>query len=154
MVKLRTDDIEVKLKEGRNRTVIDGKTAVPFKTLVQLVLQRKVLELFKKWGDEHVIISSELLTTIASAPQDSQENRSHLIIVTLGVGMLAGIFLFAVLQMLASPILTLGNKELFLISAGLLLIAFLAAILSRTQRGSRGQKLADSMERIASLLSK
>ncbi|HCI03610.1 TPA: hypothetical protein DE059_01655, partial [Candidatus Peribacteria bacterium] len=66
-----TPDLEVKVKEEKMKAIIEGRTAVPFKTFVGLVLQRKVFPLFKKWGDEPVIINSELLTTLASAAQDS-----------------------------------------------------------------------------------
>ena len=91
-------DLEVEVKTESSKAVITGKTSVPFRTFVGLVLQRKVLQLFKDWGEEPVILSSSLLTNLASAPQDSQENKAHLVTVTLGVGVLLGIFFLAALQ--------------------------------------------------------
>ena len=155
MVIAHTSDLEVKLKQERTRAIIEGKTPVPFKTLDALILQRKIIPLFKRWGDDPVIINSELLTSIASAPQDTQENRAHTILVTLGVGVLTGIFFFAIAQILLGVAgITLGQKELLVIAGGLVAISFLTATLSRIQRGNRAQKIADKMERIASLLSK
>ncbi|MFA7681502.1 MAG: hypothetical protein WCX61_00565 [Candidatus Peribacteraceae bacterium] len=148
-------DLEVKLKAEKTRAIIEGKTSVPFQTIVSLILQRKIVHLFKRWGTEPVIISSELLTAIASAPQDSQENRAHLIIVTLGVGILAGVFFFTVLQALLLGLgFPMGQRELLSVGGGLIAIAFLASVLGRMQRGNRSQQIADRMEKIASLLSK
>jgi len=148
-------DLEVELRTESSKAVITGKTAVPFRTFVGLVLQRKVLQLFKQWGDEPVILSSELLTNLASAPQDSQENRTHLIIVTLGVGILGGIFALALGQ--AALIfwqITLGLRELLLIAGSLLTLAILVGVLAKLQRLNRGQKIADTMEKVAQFLSK
>ncbi|MBU2259620.1 hypothetical protein KKC44_03350 [Patescibacteria group bacterium] len=154
-MQLKSPDLEVKLKEDRTRAIIEGKTPVSFKTLVALILQRKIIPLFGKWGDEPVILNSELLTSIASAPQDSQENRAHLVIVTLGVGVLTGVFAFAIIQSLLMVTgITFGQKELLLVAGSLVGLSFLANILSKVQRGNRAQKLADKMEKVASLLSK
>ncbi|MCF7845016.1 MAG: hypothetical protein K9M03_04280 [Kiritimatiellales bacterium] len=152
---IRSPDLEVKLREEKTRAVIEGKTSVQFKTLVALILQRKIIPLFKNWGDEPVIINSELLTSIASAPQDSQENRTQVVIVTLGVGVLTGVFAFAIIQsLLLVTGFALGQKELLIIAAGLVGLSFLASVLSKVQRGNRGQKVADKMEKVASLLAK
>ncbi|MFH0769764.1 MAG: hypothetical protein V1926_00110 [Candidatus Peregrinibacteria bacterium] len=152
---LTSPDLEVKLRTEETRAVIEGKTAVSFQTLVTLILQRKIIPLFKRWSSEPVILNSELLTSIASAPQDSQENRTHLVIVTLGVGVLFGFFCFSILQIL---LLWLGfpltTRELAIVAAALVILAFLASILSRVQRGNRAQKVADTMEKMANLLSK
>ncbi|MFH1670835.1 MAG: hypothetical protein ABIA92_04600 [Patescibacteria group bacterium] len=154
-MQLKSPDLEVKLKEDRTRAIIEGKTPVSFKTLVALILQRKIIPLFGKWGDEPVILNSELLTSIASAPQDSQENRTHLVIVTLGVGVLTGVFAFTIIQSLLMVTgITFGQKELLLVAGSLVGLSFLASILSKVQRGNRAQKLADKMEKVASLLSK
>jgi len=148
-------DLEVELKTESSKAVITGKTAVPFRTFVGLVLQRKVLQLFKNWGEEPVILSSELLTNLASAPQDSQENRTHLVIVTLGVGILAGIFAFAVGQAaLFLWHIRLELPHLLLIAGSLLGLALLGTVLARVQKLNRGQKIADSMEKVAQFLSK
>jgi len=150
-----SDDLEIELRTESSKAVITGKTAVPFRTFVGLVLQRKVFQLFKQWDKEPVIISSELLTQLASAPQDSQENRAHLVLVTLAVGICGGIFLMALLQViLAIGKIQLGLQELALIVGGLAGIAILLMLLARIQRMGRGQKIADSMERVAGFLSK
>ncbi|MBU0458395.1 hypothetical protein KKF03_03000 [Patescibacteria group bacterium] len=154
-MKLRPSDIEVKLKEEHTRAIIEGRTSVPFKTFVALVLQRKVIPLLKQWGDEPIIIHSELLTSLASAPQDSQENRSKLVLVTMGVGVLVGIFFFAVSMVALETFgVGLGRKEFLLIAGGLVVLALLVSTLGRVQRMGKGEKLADKMEKIASLLSK
>ncbi|MBU0766271.1 hypothetical protein KKF55_00590 [Patescibacteria group bacterium] len=154
-MQLKSPDLEVKLREERNRTVIEGKTSVPFKTFVALILQRKIIPLFKDWGDEPVIVNSELLTSIASASQDSQENRTQVVIVTLGVGVLTGVFAFAIAQSLLMVTgITLGQKELLIIAGGLVGLSLLASALSKVQRGNRAQKVTDKMEKVASLLSK
>ncbi|MFH1443956.1 MAG: hypothetical protein ABIG34_01025 [Candidatus Peregrinibacteria bacterium] len=150
-----TADLEVELKTESNKAVITGKTSVPFRTFVGLVLQRKVFQLFKQWDKEPVILSSELLTQLASAPQDSQENRTHLVIVTLGMGTLFGVFTLALVQVVLSAMgYTLGSRELMLIVGGLIGLAVLAVVLARLQRITRGQRIADTMERAAQFLSK
>ena len=150
-----TADLEVELHTGQSRAVIAGKTSVPFRTFVGLVLQRKVFQLFKQWDKEPVILSSELLTQLASAPQDSQENRTHLIIVTLGVGTLFGIFLFTLGQGVGALLgYSLNAKELLLIAGGLVAIAVLGVVLARMQKLARAQRIADAMERTAQFLSK
>lgn len=147
--------MDVKLKTDQGTAMVQGKTSVPFKTFVQLILQRKVLTLFKRWGDEPVIVDGELLTSLASAPGDTQENRSHLVLVTLGVGVLVGVFAFAVIQIALVPFGIEMNQTYLLIIAGTLLgLAILTVLLSRVQRKSKGEKLADTMERVANLLSK
>jgi len=152
---LKTSDLEVKLKTEQSKAVIEGKTSVPFKTFVSLILQRKIIPLFRPWGDEPVIINSKLLTEIASAQQDSQENRARLVLVTLGVGVLTGVFVLAVMQILLLAVnIPLGQQELLIIAIALLGLAVLTTVLSRVQRGNRAQKLADKMEKVASLLSK
>lgn len=148
-------DIEVTLRTDGTRAVIEGKTTVPFKTFVMLILQRKVMALFKEWGNAPIVVSSELLTSLASAPGDTQENRTHLVLVTLGVGILGGIFLGAVGQLFLEWLgFTVGRRELAIIAAGLLSIAALAGILSRVHVRGKGQKIADAMEHMADLLSR
>ena len=124
-------DLEVDISSGENRAIVEGKTTVPFKTFVALILQRKVTALFKDWGDKPVIVDSELLTHLASAQQDTRENTTHLVLVTLGVGMLAGIFAFSILQfVLLVGGVTLGLKEHIIIAACLVGTAAVAAMLS------------------------
>jgi len=150
-----TADLEIELKTEQNRAIIAGKTSVPFRTFVGLVLQRKVFQLFKQWDKEPVILSSELLTQLASAPQDSQENRSHIIIVTLGVGTLFGIFVFSLGQVVLSLLgFELGTNELMLVAGSLVALAVLAVVLARMQKLARAQRIADMMERTAAFLSR
>jgi pilus assembly protein TadC len=148
-------DLEIELKTESSKAVITGKTSVPFRTFVGLILQRKVFQLFKQWEKDPVILSSELLTQLASAPQDSQENRTHLIIVTLGVGVLTGIFLFSAILVLLSFFNVFLDQQAFaIIAVGLLSVALLGFALARLQRLTRAQKIADAMERTAQFLSK
>ncbi|ALM10358.1 MAG TPA: hypothetical protein DEB30_00460 [Candidatus Peribacter riflensis] len=150
-----TADLEIELKTEQNRAIITGKTSVPFRTFVGLVLQRKVFQLFKQWDKEPVILSSELLTQLASAPQDSQENRTHLVIVTLGVGTLFGIFLFSLGQAVLTLLgVELGTRELLLVAGSLIGLALLGVILARMQKLARAQRIADVMERTAQFLAK
>ncbi|PIR48975.1 hypothetical protein COU80_01010 [Candidatus Peregrinibacteria bacterium CG10_big_fil_rev_8_21_14_0_10_55_24] len=155
MTTLKTSDVEVKVRTENTRAVIEGKTAVSFQTLVSLILQRKIIPLFKEWGKDHVIVTSELLTAIASSPQDSQEDRTRLILVTIGVGILVGVFFLAVTQIgLLSLGIVLGQQQLLIIAGILVGLALLATVLTKIQRGNRAQKIADKMEKLTSLLSK
>lgn len=148
-------DIELDIKGG-GKAIIEGRTTVPFKTFVQLVLQRKVLSIFKNRGEESVIVSADLLTDLASAPQDDQENREHLVLVTLGVGVIAGVFVMATAQIAMLALGTgLGMKELLIVAFTILAIAVLAVVLAKAQRKRESsQKITETMERMASLLSK
>ena len=147
--------MDVKLKTDQGKAIVEGKTAVPFKTFVGLVLQRKVFALFKKWGDEPVIIDSELLTGLASAPSDSQENRSQLVLVTLGVGVLCGIFVAAIAHVVLLFFkINLGQMDYLMIAGALIIVAILASVLSKAHSKAKGQKLTETMERVAGLLSK
>ena len=147
--------MDAKLKTDQGRAIVEGKTAVPFKTFVQLVLQRKVLTLFKKWGGEPVIIDSDLLTSLASTPQDSQENREQLVIVTLGVGTLLGVFAMAIVQIALTPWeIYLTQQHLLVIAGTLLGLAVLTWLLMKMKRKSKSQKVADTMEKIANLVGK
>ncbi|PIR54509.1 hypothetical protein COU75_00460 [Candidatus Peregrinibacteria bacterium CG10_big_fil_rev_8_21_14_0_10_42_8] len=147
--------MEAKLKTDQGRAIVEGKTAVPFKTFVGLVLQRKVLNLFKEWGQEPVIIDSELLTDLASAPQDNQENREQLVTVTLGVGVMVGVFVMSIVQIALTPWnIYLGQQHLLMIAGTLFGIGVLVWMLSKSKKKGRSQKMADTMEKIANIVSK
>jgi len=147
--------MDAKLKTDQGRAIVEGKTAVPFKTFVGLVLQRKVLTLFKQWGKEAVIIDSELLTDLASAPQDSLENKEQLVLVTLGTGVIAGVFALAVAQIALTPWgIYLKERELLMIAGVIVGLAILTFALSRSKKKGRSQKLTDTMEKITSIVSK
>ncbi len=147
--------MDANLKTDQGKAIVEGKTAVPFKTFVGLILQRKVLNLFKTWGQEPVIISSELLTDLASSPQDTQENNEHVIMVTLSVGILTGVFTLAVLQIILVPWgFTLTADYLLMIAGTLLGMAALTWMMSRVKRKSKGHKLSETMEKIAGMVAK
>jgi hypothetical protein len=147
--------MDAKLKTDHGKAIVEGKTAVPFKTFVGLILQRKVLSLFKQWGKEPVIIDSELLTDLASAPQDSQENKEQLITVTLGVGVLVGVFVLTVVQITLAPWgIYLRERELLIIAGVILGLGILAFSLGRIKKKGKSQKLTDTMEKITSIVSK
>lgn len=147
--------MDAKLKTDQGRAIVEGKTAVPFKTFVGLVLQRKVLNLFKEWGSEPVIIDSELLTDLASAPQDNQENREQLVTVTLGVGVMVGVFVMSIAQIALTPWnIYLGQQHLLMIAGTLFGIGVLVWMLAKTKKKGKSQKMADTMEKIANIVSK
>lgn len=148
-------DLEVDIGQAEAKAIVEGKTAVPFKTFVQLILQRKVTSLFEKWGNDPVIVSSELLTTLASAQQDNTENKAHLVLVTLGVGVLAGVFGFVMLQIFLGVLgVTIGTKGLFYIAFCLIGLAVITNVLARMQKRNKGEKLLESMEKMANLVKK
>ncbi|MBI2117912.1 hypothetical protein HYT95_03355 [Candidatus Peregrinibacteria bacterium] len=147
--------IEVSLKVDQQRAIVEGKTSVPFQTFITLVLQRKVLPLMKQWGKEPVIVNSELLTGLASAPQDSTENRTKLLLVTLGLGAVLGVFALSSTQLALTFLNTsLRQREFLIISGGLLGLALLTAILGRLQRAQRNDRIEETIEKIASMLPK
>ncbi|MCA9370380.1 MAG: hypothetical protein KC680_00265 [Candidatus Peregrinibacteria bacterium] len=147
--------MDAKLKTDQGRAIVEGKTAVPFKTFVGLVLQRKVLSLFKDWGKEPVIIDSELLTDLASAPQDNQENVDHIILVTLGVGVMFGVFVMATLQIALAPFgIGLSSSHLLAIAGTIFGLALITWLLSNVRKKSKGHRLTDTMEKIANMVGK
>lgn len=151
----KNQDVEVDLHIEGSKAIIEGKTSVPFKTFVQLILKRKVTNLVKDSGDEPVIVSSKMLTDLASAPDDSTENRIQLIVVTLGVGIVVGVFLSALLMVgLLSFSVQLDRIDFLIVAAVLLGLAGLTSVLGKTKKVDRGQKIADTMERITSIVSK
>jgi uncharacterized membrane protein YqjE len=152
---MKQEDLEIEIKAGDNKAIIAGKTSVSFKTFVMLILQRKVMALFKDWGEDSIIVDSELLTGLASAPQDSQENKSQLVLITMGTGVLIGVFVLAALQLILLALdFTFGIRELLVIAGGLLGLAILATILMKMKRRNKSEKLLETMEKLSSLLSK
>lgn len=147
-------ELEVHFKQDTGRAVIEGKTVVPFQAFVALVLQRKVTSLLKTWGKHPVIVESELLTSLASAPQESQENRANLLLVTLVAGALAGITGFAAVQLLLLFIeITFGYRELGAIVGSVAVLLLMLWIAMKSQKRSKGEKLVETMEKVSSLLS-
>lgn len=148
-------DVEVSLRSDGTKAIVEGKTVVPFKTFVMLVIQRKVTALFKDWGTAPVVVDAELLTSLAGAPQDNQENRIHLVLVTLGIGVITGVLAFAILQFTLLTInISMGKQELAILAGGLVGVGLVGSILSKVQLRGGGQRVLDSMEKAAALLSK
>ena len=148
-------DLEVDLKMEGSKAVIAGKTSVPFSTFVKLVLERKLGNVLKSSNNESIILSSELLTTLASAPQDSRENQTKFTLVTLGSGILLGVFVFS-LVLIILPIfgITFSAKDYSVIAGVLMGIVFLALILERLKKRKKADRITEIMERLTSLLSK
>ncbi len=150
------DELEVDIDNTSGKAVIEGRTPVPFKTFVSLILQRKVQTLFKRNSDDPVIVSSELLTALASAPQDKQEDRGKLVLVTFGVGILVGVFA-SIVFFLGLMLLKIQPemKDLGIALGVIAGIAVLAMLLQKSQKKSGfTEKLYESMEKVTDLVSK
>ncbi|HVW66987.1 MAG TPA: hypothetical protein VHA78_04650 [Candidatus Peribacteraceae bacterium] len=150
-----TDDneLEVKFKPETGKAVIEGKTVVPFQAFVTLVLQKKVLSLTKTWGKHPVIVDSELLTSMASAPQDNQENKSNMILVSMILGIIFGVAGFSVIQIALLLVkIPLGIKELSIIVGSILAVILVGALVMNMQRKPKGEKLVETIEGISSFL--
>lgn len=146
-------DLEVRFRPEDNRAVIEGKTKISFEALVKLILQRKVFTLFKKWGNEPIVVGSELLTSLASAPQDSQENKYNLILTSIAFGVIAGIFGFAVVEVvlhLAGYIL--GLREYLMLLVAMFAVLAIALILVKMQRVKRTDGFVETMESLSAAI--
>lgn len=150
------DELEVEINNTGGKAVIEGKTSVPFKTFVSLILQRKVQVLFKRSDNDPVIVSSDLLTALASAPQDKQEDRTKLVIVTFGVGIVAGVFLtVSIFLGLVLFKIQPEVKDLGIVLAVIAGIVVLGVLLQKPQKKSAfGEKLMESMEKVTDLISR
>lgn len=148
-----TKDLEVKFREEDHRAVIEGRTTVPFQSFVKLILQREVFALFKKWHKEPVIISSELLTHLASAPQNSIGNKSRDISVGVGVGVVLGVLISAIAMLVLTEVQIIpGRKELGIVIGGILALMILVGILVKMRSVKRGQSLVDAVESLSNFL--
>lgn len=146
-------EVEVQMRPETGKAVIEGKTAVPFHSFTTLILQRKVQQLAKQWGREPIIVSSELLTQLASAPQDSVENRSQLVTVSLGVGVIGGVFLSALLLTgLQFADIIPGVREYAIVAGGIAGLALLVWALMKVRRIKRGERLVETMESVSAFL--
>lgn len=147
------NELEVQFKPETGKAVIEGKTAVPFQAFITLVLQKKVLQLAKTWGKHPVIVDSELLTSLASAPGDSQENKSNMVLVSLVTGVLLGITAFAVVQIVLLLMnMPLGYKELGIIAGSIAGVILLLMIVMKMRKKPKSEKLVEVMESVASFL--
>jgi len=148
-------NMEVDLKYEDSKAVIAGKTSVPFNTFVKLVLERKLGNVIKNSSDEPIILSSELLTSLASAPQDSRENQTKFTLVTLGSGVLLGVFFFSLMQIVLPMLgVSLVTKDYMVMTGGLVGLVVLVLALDRLKRRKKADKITETMERLTSLLSK
>ncbi len=149
------DELEVSFKPEPGKAVIEGRTAVPFQSFVTLILQRKVQTLFKDHGKNSIVVSSDLLTRLASAPQDSRENTSHLVLVSLGLGAVGGVAVFSAVQLvLLLSSFPLTWKEHAIIVGCILGVALLGALLMYIQKMPKSDKLTDTVENVARFLGK
>ncbi len=147
-------EMEVQFRPDTGKAVVEGKTMVPFQALVTLILQRKVQLLFKQWGKEPVIVSSELLTSLASAPQDSQENKAQQLLVAMGVGILGGVGGMAlVLAILETVQVFVTRKDLLVVAGVIFGVGCVCVALMRVQRVKRGVKMVENIENLSSFLS-
>lgn len=149
-------DVEVDIDTSGGRAVIEDKTSVPFRTFVSLILQRKVQTIFKKCQDEPVIVSSELLTALASAPDDRQEDRAKLVLVTMGVGVVVGVFItVAIFVALMLFDVYPQMKDLLITLGALAFVAIVVVVLQGSQK-KKGfkEKLYESMEKVTDLVTK
>lgn len=151
-----SDEVEVEITNSGNKAIIEGKTSVPFKTFVSLVLQRRVQILFKTNQDDPVIVNSKLLTALASAPSDKQEDRSKLVLVTFGVGIIAGVFLAAVTMLVLTVLRIQPELKDYAIVLGVIVgVAILGVLLQKNQKKSTfTEKLFETMEKTTDLLSR
>lgn len=149
-----SSELEVHFKPETGKAVIEGKTAVPFQNFVTLVLQKKVLPLCKTWGKDPVVVSSELLTSLASAPQDSTENRNGLVLVSFVGGALVGVLVFAFVQLaLLFVDMPFTWKELSIVAGSILGVVLLLLFMVKMQSMPRGEKFLETMEHVSSFLS-
>lgn len=147
-------ELEVQFRPDTGKAVVEGKTVVPFQALVTLILQRKVQLLFKQWGKEPVVVASELLTSLASAPQDSQENKAQQLLVAMGVGILAGVGGMAlVLAILETVRVFVTRKDLLVVAGVIFGIGLVCMALMRVQRRKQGVKMVENIEKLSSFLS-
>lgn len=155
MVESPNSELEMQVKPDSGKVIIEGKTVVPFQSFVALILQRKVTGMFKTWGKHPVIIESELLTSLASAPQDSVENKANLILVSILTGVLIGVTGFSAVQLgLLFIKIPLQVKELSIIVGSVGVLVLLMFLMMKSQRKAKSEKLVDTMEKVSSFLSK
>lgn len=149
------DEVEVDITNSGGKAIIEGKTSVPFKTFVSLILQRRVQGLFKR-TDDIVIVGSDLLTALASAPQDKQEDRGKLVLVTFFVGILGGVFLtVATFLILMTLQIQPSMQDLGIVLGVIVGVAILAVLLQKGQKKSGFKdKLMETMEKVTDTVSR
>lgn len=148
-------DVQVAMKGRSEHAVIEGKTAVPFGSFMKLIQNRKVQSLMKKWQNESVVLSSDLLTHIASAPGESHEDRSKVILTAMVIGLAFGIFVTGVaIFFMGSLGYTIGQRELIAGMGVLLVLAIAVYSAMRMQSSNMKQDLIEKIEKISDVFSK
>ncbi len=147
--------VEVDVRNEGGKVIVEGKTVVPFRTFVTLILQRKVQALFKQCQEEPVIVSSDLLTRLASAPSDAQEDRAKLVLMSVITGTFVGIFITTAL-FLALSVFNIEWKaeHLGVVLGAFVIVILLGWTLQRTQGTSMKQKIFETMEKVTDTFSK
>lgn len=152
----RSADAKVAMRTSDgDEVIVEGKTGIPFNLFVKLLLKRKIQTLFKDWQDEPIVISSELLTKIASAPEDNAEDRSKIVLTALVIGLCFGMFISAVALVGLSMVgIIIGAKEL--IVALCVLLAVAVAVYGALQIHSHKikQQLVEKVEEVADVFAK
>ena len=150
------DTVEVEVTNQGGRAIVEGKTSVPFKTFVTLILQRKVQAIFKTCQNEPVIVSSELLTALASAPNDRQEDRAKLVLVTFGVGIVGGVFVSAAALLAMMFFRVEPNMQDLATLIGVIAGVAVLGLLLQSAQKKPGMKdrLFESMEKVTDLIAR
>lgn len=152
----KSSDVKVNLRPQQSElAVIEGKTTVPFNAFVKLILQKKIQGLVKDAQDEPVILSSDLLTKIASAPGESLEDRSKVLLTACVIGFCGGFFVAAfAIVFLGMMGVEIGQKELIVALTVLLVVAL--AVYGALQIHTRKIKelFIEKIERIAEMFSR
>jgi len=148
-------DVKVTMKDRGDHAVIEGKTAVPFGSFMKLVQSRKVQPLMKKWQNEPIMLSSDLLTHIASAGGESREDRSKVILTAMVIGLAFGIFITGVVMFFMGILgITVGQRELITVLGVLLVLGLAVYSAMRVQSGNAKQDLIEKVEKISDVFSR
>jgi len=152
----KTGDVKVNIKApAGEQAIIEGKTAVPFGAFIRLTLQRKVQGLMKEWQSEPVIISSDLLTKIASAPSESLEDRSKVLLTACVIGFCGGFFVAAfAIVVLGMMGVEIGQKELLVALTVLLVVALVVYSALQVHTRKIKEQFIEKIERIADIFSR
>lgn len=154
-LKRQSGDVQLSLKTTQgDKAIIEGKTSIPFGSFVKLILKRKVQTL-RDFQDEPIILSSNLLTHLASAPEDSHEDTSKVILTALLIGFCFGMFLTAFTLIFSSLFgIEIGVSEL--LTGLLVLLAVALAVYASLKISSHKmkQQLIEKVEEIAGLFAK
>jgi len=152
----KNGDVKVTLKpQMGEQAVIEGKTTVPFSAFVKLILQKKVQGLMKEAQYEPVILSSDLLTKIASAPGESLEDRSKVLLTACVIGFCGGFFLSAAAIVLLGMMgVEIGQKELIVALTVIAIVGVAVYSAMQIQTGKMRDQFVEKIEKIAHIFSR